>query len=69
MVQGIASLEGSWALVLGASSGFGEAVSLTLARQSKMNIFGVHLDRSPELLENVSSMKEKIESYGCKAIS
>ena len=33
-----------WALVLGASSGFGEATSLALARAG-MNIFGVHLDR------------------------
>jgi NAD(P)-dependent dehydrogenase (short-subunit alcohol dehydrogenase family) len=33
-----------WALVLGASSGFGEAVSLALARAG-MHVFGVHLDR------------------------
>ena len=33
-----------WALVLGASSGFGEATSLALARAG-LNIFGVHLDR------------------------
>ncbi|MEK7878440.1 MAG: SDR family oxidoreductase, partial [candidate division NC10 bacterium] len=37
------SLSG-WALVLGASSGFGEAVSLALARAG-LHIFGVHLDR------------------------
>ena len=37
-----------WALILGASSGFGEAVSLELAR-SGMNIFGVHLDRKNTL--------------------
>jgi len=35
---------GGWALVLGASSGFGEAVSLALARAG-MHVFGVHLDR------------------------
>lgn len=34
----------SWALVLGASSGFGEACSLALARAG-WNVFGVHLDR------------------------
>ncbi len=34
----------SWALVLGASSGFGEAASLALA-QAGRNVFGVHLDR------------------------
>ena len=37
-----------WALVLGASSGFGEAVSLALARAG-MNVFGVHLDRKATL--------------------
>ena len=34
----------AWAVVLGASSGFGEACSLALARAG-WNIFGVHLDR------------------------
>jgi enoyl-[acyl-carrier protein] reductase III len=33
-----------WALVLGASSGFGAATSMALARAG-MDIFGVHLDR------------------------
>ncbi len=33
-----------WALVLGASSGFGGAASLELAKAG-MNVFGVHLDR------------------------
>jgi NAD(P)-dependent dehydrogenase (short-subunit alcohol dehydrogenase family) len=33
-----------WALVLGASSGFGEACAIALARAG-WNIFGVHLDR------------------------
>ena len=33
-----------WALVLGASSGFGGAAAIELARAG-MNIFGVHLDR------------------------
>ena len=33
-----------WALVLGASSGFGEACALELGR-SGWNVFGVHLDR------------------------
>ncbi|HEY3234444.1 MAG TPA: SDR family oxidoreductase [Polyangiaceae bacterium] len=33
-----------WALILGASSGFGAAVSVTLARAG-MDVIGVHLDR------------------------
>ena len=41
------SLSG-WALILGASSGFGEVCSLTLA-DAGMHIFGVHLDRKATL--------------------
>jgi len=36
-------LEGRWALILGASSGFGAAAARALA-EAGMNIFGVHLD-------------------------
>jgi NAD(P)-dependent dehydrogenase (short-subunit alcohol dehydrogenase family) len=36
-------LDGRWALILGASSGFGAATARALARAG-MNIFGVHLD-------------------------
>ena len=39
-----------WALVLGASSGFGEACSLALA-DAGWDIFGVHLDRKSTLAE------------------
>src|SRR6266545_6987554 len=40
-------LEG-WALILGASSGFGGATSVEVARCG-MNVFGVHLDRAQTL--------------------
>ncbi|PIQ84110.1 MAG: 3-oxoacyl-ACP reductase [Candidatus Omnitrophica bacterium CG11_big_fil_rev_8_21_14_0_20_63_9] len=38
------SLTGKWALILGASSGFGAAAARELSRQG-MHIIGVHLDR------------------------
>jgi NAD(P)-dependent dehydrogenase (short-subunit alcohol dehydrogenase family) len=37
-----------WALIVGASSGFGEATSLELANEG-LNIFGVHFDRRSNL--------------------
>jgi NAD(P)-dependent dehydrogenase (short-subunit alcohol dehydrogenase family) len=51
-----------WALILGASSGFGEATALELARAG-MNIFGVHMDRRDKL-QRVDELKEKIHHYG-----
>ena len=54
-----------WALTLGASSGFGEAVSLALARAG-MNIFGVHLDRKATLA-NVERIAGEIRKLGREA--
>lgn len=56
----------NWALVLGASSGFGEAVSIALAKAGR-NVFGVHLDRRATL-PNVERIAGEIEGAGGKAV-
>ncbi len=58
-------LEG-WALILGASSGFGEATALALAR-SGMNIFGVHLDRKATM-PNVERIVAEITRTGRETV-
>ncbi len=55
-----------WALILGASSGFGEAVALELARRG-MDIFGVHLDRR-STMPNVERITAEIRALGRKAV-
>jgi enoyl-[acyl-carrier protein] reductase III len=54
-----------WALILGASSGFGGATSLALAKIG-LNIFGVHLDRRATL-PNVQRIVHDIEALGRRA--
>jgi len=55
-----------WALILGASSGFGEAVSLALARAG-LDIFGVHLDRKATL-PNAERIADGIRALGRQAV-
>lgn len=55
----------SWAIILGASSGFGEAVSLELAGRG-INIIGVHLDRRPTM-PNVERITHLIRKNGVRA--
>lgn len=59
-------LEGRWALILGASSGFGASVAEVLAKAG-MNICGVHLDRKGTM-GNVEELISKIEGEGREAL-
>src|SRR5260221_12909993 len=54
-----------WAVVLGGSSGFGEAVSSYLARAG-CHIVGVHLDRRATM-GNVERIQHEIKAFGREA--
>jgi enoyl-[acyl-carrier protein] reductase III len=54
-----------YALILGASSGFGKAIALTLAKDG-VNIIGVHLDRATTM-PDVENVINEIRSYGVEA--
>ena len=58
--------ENSWALILGASSGFGAATACELARQG-FHIAGVHLDRRATLA-NVEQVIQRIQQTGKSAL-
>ena len=57
--------EGPWVLVLGASSGFGEACARAFA-EAGYPIFGVHLDRRSGLAK-VGKLKDELEETGVDA--
>lgn len=55
----------NWALILGASSGFGEATAIELSKK-KLNIAGVHLDRK-QTQPNVDRIISTIKTNGVEA--
>ena len=55
-----------WALILGASSGFGGATAVELARRG-MNVFGVHFDRAATM-PNVERIVNQIQETGARAV-
>jgi NAD(P)-dependent dehydrogenase (short-subunit alcohol dehydrogenase family) len=57
--------EHAWALILGASSGFGAAIALELARRG-FDIFGVHLDRR-DTLPAAHAVRDQAVELGRKA--
>jgi enoyl-[acyl-carrier protein] reductase III len=62
----VSNVKGQWALVLGASSGFGEAICRKLAEEG-MNIAGVHLDRK-STAAHVDEITSFIRGCGTKAM-
>ncbi|HCA79504.1 MAG TPA: 3-oxoacyl-ACP reductase [Bacteroidetes bacterium] len=55
-----------WAVVLGASSGFGGAAAIELARHG-MNVFGIHLDRQATM-PAVQHVIREIKHTGAEAV-
>ncbi len=60
-----ADLKGRWALILGASSGFGAATARELAANG-VNIIGLHLDRGAGLEAVKTQLVPELEALGVK---
>ena len=61
----MSNLQGQWALILGASSGFGGTTAVELAKRG-MNVCGVHLDRKATMV-NVERIIGEIKGHGREA--
>jgi NAD(P)-dependent dehydrogenase (short-subunit alcohol dehydrogenase family) len=59
-------LKGKWALILGASSGFGAATARELARHG-MHIIGVHLDRRAAMA-GIEQLIQELRQAGVEAL-
>ena len=59
-------MEKKWALILGASSGFGGATAVELAKEG-YNIIGIHLDRQ-STMPNVKNIIRKIHRAGAEEL-
>lgn len=66
MEQADASLKGRWALILGASSGFGAAAARALAQEG-MHICGVHLDPR-STVARAKAVIADVEATGSQAV-
>lgn len=66
MASDLSPLTGTWAVILGASSGFGEAAALELAALG-MHIVGVHLDRKATQA-NADRIAAEIKGLGREAL-
>ena len=60
------NLKGKWALILGASSGFGASTAQELAHHG-MNIIGVHLDRKAAMA-NVEQLIKTLQAAGVQTL-
>jgi len=60
------NVDNKWALILGASSGFGKATGIELSKHG-YNICGVHFDRK-SMQPEVDAIKETITGNGAKAL-
>lgn len=62
----MSEIDNDWALILGSSSGFGEATARALAAEG-VNIAGVHFDRKSEM-ERINQLIEDLRDEGVEVV-